>query len=124
MKGVPGQLIETPLLEWAWEFCTPNVLCATFGAFLLFTCIRQTKSPKIIREIARLSFGMYLMHMFFLAPIAAAIVGGDNAIPLLPVRIAIPTIALLTYVCSAIATKIISYLPGNKWGSSEKWSDR
>lgn len=39
-KGVPGQLIETPMLEWAWEFCTPNVLCATFGAFLLFTCNR------------------------------------------------------------------------------------
>ena len=35
-KGVPGQPIETPLLEWSWEFCTPNVLCATFGLFLLF----------------------------------------------------------------------------------------
>ena len=32
----PGQPIETPLLEWSWEFCTPNVLCATFGLFLLF----------------------------------------------------------------------------------------
>ena len=115
MKGVPGQLIETPMLEWAWEFCTPNVMCATFGAFLLFTCIRQTSSPKIIKEIARLSFGMYLMHMFFLAPIAAAIVGGDRANPLLPVWLAIPTIAVLSYICCIIATKIISYLPGSKW---------
>lgn len=29
--GVPGRLIETPLLEWSWEFCTSNVLLATFG---------------------------------------------------------------------------------------------
>ena len=30
---MPGKVIETPMLEWAWEFCTPNVLLATFGAF-------------------------------------------------------------------------------------------
>lgn len=46
-KGVPGQIIETPLLEWSWEFCTPNVLLATFGAFLLFTCIEQKEAPQM-----------------------------------------------------------------------------
>ena len=64
-KGIPGQVIETPLLEWSWEFCTPNVLLATFGAFLLFTCIEQPKAPRIITGISKLTFGMYLVHMFF-----------------------------------------------------------
>lgn len=117
-KGVPGQYIETPLLEWSWEFCTPNVLCATFGIFLLFTCISPSQRPKrqhICESLAKLTFGMYLMHMFFLAPIAAYIVHGDVANPLLPVWAAIPVIALLTFLCSAIATKILSYLPGSRY---------
>lgn len=114
-KGVPGQLIETPMLEWAWEFCTPNVLLATFGAFILFTCIGQNRASKFVTSLSKLTFGMYLMHLFFLAPIAAAIVNGNQAEPLIPVWIAIPAIALATYVCAAITTKIISLLPFSKW---------
>jgi hypothetical protein len=55
------------------------------------------------------------MHMFFLAPIAAYVVNGDVAHPLLPVWLAIPVIALATYACSALTTKILSLLPGSKW---------
>ena len=43
-KAVPGVEMETPMMEWSWEFCTPNVLLATFGAFLLFSCIE--KAPR------------------------------------------------------------------------------
>ena len=114
-KGVPGQLIETPMLEWSWEFCTPNVLLATFGAFLLFTCIEQKEAPSIITGLSKLSFGMYLMHVFFLAPIAAYIVNGDQANPIIPVGFAIPVIAILTFICSALVSKIISLIPGSKW---------
>ncbi|MDO4497441.1 MAG: acyltransferase [Bacteroidales bacterium] len=113
--GTPGQLIETPLLEWSWAFCTPNVLLATFGAFLMFTCIEQKETPKAIASISRLSFGMYLMHIFFLAPIASWIVNGDQANPLLPVWLAIPVIAMLTFVCCVVTSKLISLIPGSKW---------
>ena len=112
-KGVPGQLIETPMLEWSWEFCTPNVLVATFGLFLLFSCIERPRA--IITELSRLSFGMYLMHLFFLAPIASWFVNGNAAEPLLPVRLAIPAIALLTFLCCAVTTKLLSLLPGSKY---------
>ncbi|MGN0068713.1 MAG: acyltransferase [Prevotella sp.] len=114
-KGVPGQLIETPMLEWAWEFCTPNVLCATFGAFVLFSCISQPKAPRIITTISKLSFGMYLMHMFFLAPIAACFVNDNAADPIVPVWLAIPAIALCTFLCCAITSRLVSLLPGSKW---------
>ena len=114
-KGVPGQLIETPALEWSWEFCTPNVVLATFGAFLLFSTISQPKAPAWLTTLSRLSFGMYLMHLFFLAPIAQCIIGGSVAAPLLPVWLAIPVIALLTFVCCAITTKLISLLPGSRY---------
>lgn len=114
-KGIPGELIETPSLEWAWEFCTPNVLLATFGAFLLFTCIEAKQTPKVIGEISRLSFGMYLMHLLFLAPIAKLVIGGNVAEPLIPVCLAIPVIAVLTYVCCVVTSKLISLIPGSKW---------
>ncbi len=115
LKGEPGQLIETPMLEWSWEFCTPNVLLATFGLFLVFTTIRSGKTPPFITSLSRMSFGMYLMHMFFLAPIASYVVAGDQAHPLLPVGLAIPVIALSSYLCSYVTTWLLSHLPGSKW---------
>ncbi len=115
MKGVPGQLIETPMLEWSWEFCTPNVLLASFGAFLLFSCISVKKTPALVKSLSDLSFGMYLMHLFFLAPIANLVIGGNSAEPLVPVWLAIPIIAVASYICCAITTKVLSYIPGAKW---------
>ncbi|MCF0175821.1 MAG: acyltransferase [Bacteroidales bacterium] len=114
-KGIPGVLIETPMLEWAWEFCTPNVLLATFGAFLMFTCIEKESAPNIVTETSRLSYGMYLMHLLYLGPIARLVIGGNVAEPIVPVWAAIPLIAITTYICCAITAKLISLLPGSKW---------
>ena len=86
-----------------------------FGAFLMFTCIEQKEAPRWITGISRLSFSMYLMHMFFLAPIASFFVNGNQAEPLIPVWAAIPSIALLTYLCCVITSKVLSLLPGNKY---------
>lgn len=113
-KGVPGQLIETPMLEWSWEFCTPNVLLATFGLFVRFSAM-EVKAPRIVTEISKCSFGMYLMHMFFLSNIAAFFVNGNQSNPLIPVEFAIPCIAILSYICCAVTTKLLSFLPGSKW---------
>ena len=115
LKGVPGQLSETPELEWSWAFCTPNVLLASFGAFLLFTCITRKEAPAIVTGLSKLSFGMYLMHMFFLGPIAKVFVAGNAAQPLIPVWAAIPVIAILSFICCAIASWLISKIPGSKW---------
>lgn len=115
IKGVPGQPIETPMLEWAWEFCTPNVLLATFGIFLMFSTIERQDVPKPIAGLSKLSFGMYLMHLFYLAPIARLVIGGDVANSVIPVWAAIPVIAIATFICCAITSKLISLLPGSKW---------
>lgn len=112
-KSTPGILLDNTIREWAWEYCTPNVLLTSFGAFLLFTCIQ--KASRWISGLAKLTFGMYLMHMFFLRFIAEWIIGGDIAHPLLPVWLAIPVIALLTFMCCAVTTKLISQIPGSKY---------
>lgn len=123
LKGTPGVLIPTPEIEWSWPFCTPNVLMQAFGLFLMFSCIGMNKEAAVsaagkesfVSRLARLTFGMYLVHMFFLAPIATWIIGGDVANPTIPVAIAIPTIAVLSYICSAAAVKLVSLLPGSKY---------
>jgi len=114
-KGVPGQVIETPMLEWAWEFCTPNVFLATFGMFLMFSGIKRPKAPAIVGALSKLSYGMYLMHLFFLSAIANVFVNGNAAEPIVPVWAAIPAIAVLTFICCAVTTKLLSLLPGSKW---------
>lgn len=114
-KAVPGVAMPTPDVEWAWEFCTPNILISTFGLFLVFSCIQQKEAPAIVTNVAKLSFGMYLMHIFFLVPVSMLVIGGDNANPTVPVGLAIPLIALGTYMCCAVTTKLISLIPGSKW---------
>lgn len=114
-RGVPGELIETPMLEWAWEFCTPNVLLATLGMFLMFSCIERKTAPAAVVGLSKLSFGMYLMHLLYLAPIAKLFIGGDVANPLVPVWAAIPLIAICTFICCALTTKLLSLIPGSKW---------
>lgn len=116
LKGVPGQLIETPELEWGWEFCTPNVVLATFGVLLLFTSMRRERAPRLVVSLSKLSFGMYLMHLLWLHLFVVLFIGsGGAASPVVPVWAAIPLIAICTFICCALTTKVLSYLPGSKW---------
>ena len=93
----------------------PNMLMSTFGLFLVFSCIKQKEAPAIITNVAKRTFGMYLMHMFFLIPVSMIVVGGDNANPAVPVWLAIPLMAVVTYICCAVTSKLISLIPGSKW---------
>ncbi|MCI5619349.1 MAG: acyltransferase, partial [Rikenellaceae bacterium] len=43
------------------------------------------------------------------------VIGGNVAEPLIPVWLAIPVIAVLTYVCCAVTSKLISLIPGSRW---------
>ena len=113
-KTPPGVLVETPVAEWAWEFCTPNVLCATFGAFLLFSCIRRPSA--VVEGTSRISFGIYLVHLFVLNVWVRLLVGeGGAAAPAVPVAAAIPLIALCTFLSSALIVKVFSLIPGSRW---------
>lgn len=114
-KGVPGTLIETPTLEWAWRYCIPNLILSSFGMFLMFTCIEKQTAPRIVTGISKLTFGMYLIHIFILGPVSNFFVNGDPGNPTIPVALAIPATAILTFICSSVAIKLISFIPGSKW---------
>lgn len=111
VQAVPGQLHVTPELEIGWSFCTINCVLLTAGAFLLFTCIRQTKAPRIVTELSNLSYGMYLMHIFWLG-FWVGILKTDMQLPTVA---AIPAIAVTTFLSCFLTAKVISYLPGGSW---------
>ena len=111
VQAEPGILHDTPTLEIGWSFCTINCLMLTSGAFLLFTCIRRGSTPKIVLQLSNLSYGMYLMHIFWLG-MWTSILKGDFGLPSVA---AIPAIAVATFLSCWIATYVISLLPGGKW---------
>ena len=111
VQAIPGQLLDTPVLEIGWAFCTINCVVLTAGAFLLFTCITQKEAPAIVTRASQLSFGIYLMHIFWLG----FWVGIFKVTYPLPTVAAIPAIAVTTFICCYITARIISFLPGSKW---------
>lgn len=111
VQAIPGELHVTPVLEIGWSFCTINCVLLTMGAFLLFTCITRPSAPKALVEASKLSYGMYLMHIFWLG-MWVAVFKGNLA---LPTVVAIPAIAVATFVTCFATAKLLSFLPGSKW---------
>lgn len=111
IQAVPGIIHPTPLIELGWAFCTINCVMLTSGTFLLFTCIQQKEAPKIITDISKLSYGMYLMHIFWLGlwvSVFKDLLG-------LPSFVSIPSITVVTYICCYLTSKLVSLIPGYKW---------
>lgn len=111
VQAVPGVTHATPVIEVGWAFCTINCVLLTAGTFLMFTCITLPKAPRIITEMSKLSYGMYLMHIFWLGLWVTVF---KHALEL-PTVAAIPCIAVATFVSCFVTTKIISFIPGSKW---------
>ena len=111
VQAVPGINHVTPVIEIGWSFCTINCVLLTAGTFLMFTCIKSTTEPPIVTDLSKLSYGMYLMHIFWLGLWATVFKYTLE----FPTVAAIPCIAIATFVCCYITTKLISYIPGSKW---------
>jgi len=111
VQAIPGVTLVTPEIEIGWAFCTINCVLLTAGTFLAFTCIGNSKSPRLITDMSKLSYGMYLMHIFWLG-LWVTVFKHDLALPTVA---AIPCIAVSTFICCYVTTKIISLIPGSKW---------
>lgn len=111
VQAIPGVTHSTPIIELGWAFCTPNCVLLTVGAFLLFGCIEQQKAPAAVNDMSRMSFGIYLIHLFWIG-LWVSLFKEQMA---LHTAIAIPAIAIATFLMSYLSVKIISYIPGGRW---------
>ena len=102
----PETYVYTGDAEIAWGFCSPNVLLMTFGAFMLFSCIRRLEVPRVILGVSDLTYGIYLMHLLVL-PFLAGYLKSFGISP----AVTIPLIAVGTFlICWGIAS-LLRLLP-------------
>ena len=111
VQAIPGVSLSTTVIELGWAFCTINCVMLTAGMFLMFTCIQTPEPPRFIADISKLTYGMYLIHIFWLGMWVNVF---KNDMQLATV-LAIPVISVATYITSYLSCKLISYLPGSKW---------
>ena len=99
-------------IEVTWKFDSFNVIIATFGVFLLLRKIecRNQKIEKIFNDIALKSYGMYLIHIFFLQ-LFKYLFDAPNQFPLWCIFV----IAILTFIVSYLVIKAISYIPYSQY---------
>lgn len=98
-------------MEITWNFCTLGVMMQTLAYFLL---IRKFVASgwfysNIVLPISKLSYGMYLMHMFVLLPVFAWVRSWG-----FPTPITMFASAAITYIICALAAKLMSFLPKSK----------
>ena len=99
-------------IEVTWKFDSINVVIASCGIFLLLRKVECKNQivVKIFNDIAIKSYGMYLIHIFFLQLYAFAF-NATNQFPLWCIFV----VAILTFITSYLAIKGISYIPYSQY---------
>ena len=99
-------------IEIGWRFCTINVAMMAFAIFIVFKKFTCDKGAvwKVVSDISRVSYGMYLMHIFILTAVFKLTSGYFPSTPA-----CIFGVAIITYVITYLAAKALSYLPGGKY---------
>lgn len=105
---------EVKSLELTWNFTSLNVAVMTAGLFLLFRNLHgdpaKSAGWRLIDDMSRMSYGMYLAHIIVLNAVHSALA------PMLGnAFLRIPTIAVTTFLVTYLGVKLLSLLPGSKY---------
>lgn len=99
-------------METTWNFCTFGVIMQTVAYFLV---IRKFVASgwfyqHIVLPVSKLSYGMYLMHMFVLIPVSGLVASWG-----IPTVFVMLLSALITYVICAVLARLIAFLPKSQY---------
>lgn len=99
-------------IEMTLNYNTINVAMATLGIFLLLRKIEAKNKILcwIVNDISLKSYGMYLIHVFFIT-LFRSLLDATNQHP----GWCIHALALLTFICSYLSVKLISYIPYSEY---------
>ena len=102
-----------PKVELTWNFSTINVALMAAGLFLLFRNLPNEPDGvvgKVVADISQKSYGMYLAHIIVLNGVHTLLA------PRIPNPfLRVPSIALITFVTTYCAIKILSLIPKSKY---------
>ncbi len=99
-------------METTWNFSTFGVMMQTVAYFLLIRKITAAGwiYDHLVLPVSKLSYGMYLMHMFVLIPVFAWINSTGWAMPYV-----IFSSAAVTFVICAVVARLLAFLPKSKY---------
>ena len=99
-------------METTWNFCTFGVMMQTVAYFLVLRKITASGwfYRRVVLPVSKLSYGMYLMHMFALVPVSAWVRSWGIATPLVMILSAV-----ITYVICAVAARLLKFLPKSEY---------
>ncbi len=99
-------------METTWNFTTFGVMMQTVAYFLLIRKITASGwlYEHVILPVSKLSYGIYLMHMFVLTPVFSWINSTGITMPLV-----IFSSAAVTYVICSIIARLLAFLPKSKY---------
>ncbi len=99
-------------METTWNFSTFGVMMQTLAYFLIIRKITASGFvyEHIVLPISKLSYGMYLMHMFVLTPVFSWI----NSTGLATALVMFIS-AILTYIICALLARLIAFIPKSKY---------
>lgn len=99
-------------MEATWNFCTLGVMMQTVAYFLVIRKFNASGAiyRKLVQPCSKLSYGVYLMHMFVLIPVFAMV--QSWAIPTLAVML---LSAALTYIICFVLARLIAFIPKSKY---------
>lgn len=99
-------------METSWYFCSLGVALTTVAYFLVIRKITASGSfyRNIVLPFSKVSYGVYLMHMFILVPVFAWVNSWG-----LPVPAVMLLATTITFVTSGIIAQLISLLPFGKY---------
>ena len=99
-------------MEMSIEYCSLGVALTTIGVFMIMRKFNFGGAfyDRVVRPVSEASYGMYLLHMFILAPVSARL------IPHLSTPLAILTTAAITFAASAFLALLLRRMPVvGKW---------
>lgn len=101
-------------LELTWAFETINVAMIAAGIFLLFKNFQPDDGTgtlwKVVRDISRLSYGMYLAHIMVLNAVQGLM---DKHLSSAAVKL--PVMAAMTFMLTYLIVKALSLVSRSKW---------
>ena len=99
-------------MEMSIEYCSLGVALTTIAAFMVVRKLNLGGAfyRRVVRPVSEGSYGMYLLHMFILSPVSAAL------IPRLSTPLAIAATASVSFSLSAVASLVLRRIPVvGKW---------
>jgi len=103
-----------PELELSWGYDTINVAMLALGYFLLIKNLTYRNPDSLVarltEDVALKSYGIYLVHIIILNTFYSLMIGWITGQEYL-----FPVISAVTFACSYLVIKLISYIPGSKY---------